>query len=137
MRGQAYPQIPLDTDNSPNAESVVQVCGMFPYQVGVKAPGNPMMITFLPLVCSRTLIFLGSKSEKSSSSGVSCFNVILFLSLSELWKVEETNESINRAKNVQIRLVGLRFVELDDLRSENFLLQNLYCLKLHAEYDGR
>ena len=60
------------------AESTLRWC-FSPYQVGVKAPGNPMRITFLPLVCSSTLIFSGSNFEKSSRSPLSCVGAMIKL----------------------------------------------------------
>ena len=61
-----------------HAEIKLRWCSS-PYQVGVKAPGNPMRITFLPLVCSSTLIFSGSNFEKSSRSPLSCVGAMIKL----------------------------------------------------------
>jgi hypothetical protein len=45
----------------------------------------------LPLVYSRTLIFSGSKSEKSSSSGVSCFSVMVAALVALGWISSNSN----------------------------------------------
>mmetsp|Transcript_3150 Transcript_3150/g.7585 ORF Transcript_3150/g.7585 Transcript_3150/m.7585 type:complete len:138 (-) Transcript_3150:39-452(-) len=49
-------------------------------QVGVNAPGNPMRITFLPLVCSKRLTFAppGQKSLSNWQSAESCFGAMIW-----------------------------------------------------------